>query len=121
MSSYKEPNFPALLAENYESLRKFDRDLITALGEWGLSLKAVLDGGITVADNVDAYVASYTSNAVANTEDAVPHGLGKVPLYFIVAGADKAGVVYRGTTAFTKTNVYLKCSAASTALKIVLL
>ena len=121
MSLYKEPNFPAVFVEGQANLREFDKNLLTALNEWGLVLKAILDRGILLADNVDAAASSYTSNAVANTEDAVPHTLGKIPTYFIVGDIDKGGVVYRSGTAFTKTTAYLKCTTTSTVLKIIFL
>jgi hypothetical protein len=120
MSIFQEPPFPALFTAA-KDLRDFDRDLINALGGMTLNLKAILDRGISLGDNIDAAVASFTSNAVPDTEDTIAHTLGRVPTYFIVADLDKNGTVYRGTTAFTRTNVYLKTSVASAAVKVILL
>lgn len=120
MSRFPEPTFPALFTQAVGALREFDKDLMTAISNWSLSLKGLLDRGLTLADNVDAAAVSYTSNAVADTEDAVAHVLGRVPDYVVVAGIDKAGVVYRGPTSFTKTHVYLKTSVASAAVKLIL-
>lgn len=121
MSRYADPVLPSLFADNQEGMRQFDRDLITALGNWSLSLKGVLDRGIALADNVDATVVAFTTPAAPDAEVAVPHTLGKIPAYFIVASIDKGGVVYKSATAFTKTNVYVKCTAASAAVKLILL
>jgi len=121
MTKYADPQFPAIFVENQVSLRPFDRDMVTVLGGWAQVLKAILDKGISLADNVDAAVVSYTSNATPNTEDTVAHTLGKIPTYFIVGDIDKGGVVYRSGTAFTKTNIYVKCSVASAAIKLILL
>lgn len=121
MTKPVEPNFPAIFTENYNQLREFDRDLITALGNWAQVLMAILDKGISLPDNMDAAVVSYTSNVLANTEDTVPHSLGKIPTYFIVGDIDKGGVVYRGGTTFTSTNIYTKCTVASAAIKLILL
>lgn len=121
MTKYNSPQFPAIFTENFAGLRTFDRDLITILGEFDLSLKAILDKGVSLNDNVDAAVVSYTSNATPDTEDTVAHTLGKIPTYFIVGDIDKGGVVYRSGTTFTSTNIYLKCTVASAAIKLILL
>lgn len=121
MSRYADPVFPAIFTAAQEYLRQFDRDLITALGNWSLNIKGILDKGISVDDNLDCDVIEFTSNAVAGTEDTIAHSLGKVPHHYIVTSVDKAAVIYRGTTAFTSTNVYLKSSVATTAVKIILL
>lgn len=118
---FPEPVFPALMAQNPAGLRQFDRDLVTALGNWALSLKAMLDGGLSLTDNADIAVVSFTSNVTPDTEDAIAHTLGRVPTYFVVGDINKGGVVYRSATAFTKTTVYLKTSVASAAVKVILL
>jgi hypothetical protein len=84
-------------------------------------MKGILDRGISLTDNIDAVIASFTSNATPDTEDTVAHTLGRIPSYFIVADINKGGVVYRGATTFTKTNVYLKTTVASAAVKVILL
>lgn len=121
MSRFAEPVFPALFTQSQDELRQFDRDLVSALGNWALSLKGILDRGLSLEDNIDAAVASFTSSATPDTEDMVAHTLGRVPRYFIVADINKGGVVYRSATSFTKTNVYLKTSVASAAVKVILL
>jgi hypothetical protein len=121
VSRFTEPVFPAIFTQNQQGLREFDRQLVAALGNWAFSLKGILDGGISLQDNIDAAVASYQSNAVADTEDAVAHTLGRVPQYFVAVDLDKGAVIYRGPTAFTKTTVYLKSTVANTAVKVLLL
>lgn len=120
MSRFVEPVFPAF-TQSPGDLRPFDKELVSALGQWALSLKGILDRGISLQDNIDAAVASFTSNATPDTEDAVAHTLGRIPTYFIVGDINKGGVVYRGGTSFTKTHVYLKTTVASAAVKVVLL
>lgn len=121
MSKFAQPVFPAIFADGQADVRPFDRELISALGAWALNVKAILDKGLSLADNVDAAVVAFTSNGVANTEDAIAHDLGKVPTYFVVADIDKGGVVFRSSTAFTKTHVYVKTTVASAAVKLILL
>lgn len=50
------------------------------------------------AGNLAAQYVIYTSNAVADTEDTVPHTLGYAPQNYIPVNRDKAGIVYDGAT-----------------------
>ena len=118
---YADPVFPALFTQNVATLRQFDRDLVTALGSWSMSLKGILDRGIAVGDNLDAVVVEFTSSVTPDAENTVAHGLGKVPTHFIVTSLNKAAIVYKGSTAFTSTNIYLKVNVASVAVKIIVL
>jgi hypothetical protein len=118
MSKYLELSLPQLPIEGEPAT--FKRDLFTSLGGWASVLQAILDRGIVLEDNVDCRVVSFTSSATPDAENTVAHDLGKIPLYFVVGDIDKAAIVYKGTTAFTKTNVYVKVNVASTAVKLIL-
>ena len=120
MTMFSEPLFPTQPKDG-SKLRRWDEELVAALSQMGLNIKHVLAGGVTLEDNVDCSLVSFTSNGVANTEDTVPHTLGRVPTHFIVASLDKAAVVYKGGTTFTATNIYLKTSLATTAVKLIVL
>lgn len=103
-------NIPNLAREGIEWLR----DLT-------IRLRRTVDGHIGFGDgleidNMFGSWVSYTSNAVANTEDTVAHNLGLIPIGFLVFSIDKNGTVYKGPTAWTTTNIFLKCSAASAAI-----
>jgi hypothetical protein len=65
------------------------------------------------AGNLLAKYVVYTSNAVANTEDAIPHKLGRVPVGYIPVSRDKSATLYDSGTDFTTTTLYLKSTAAS--------
>ena len=56
-----------------------------------------------------------------NTEFTVTHTVGAVPIGFLMINSDKGGVVYDSGTAWTSTNIYLKCSAANAAITIFLI
>lgn len=118
--NFNRIDIPAIFSSIYGSMRKFDIDLTKVIQDMNSSISTMFDKGVGITDNLDCEIVPYTSNAVANTEDAVAHSLKRVPVGFIVVDIDKAGVVYRGPTAFTASNVYLKCSTASTALKVLL-
>jgi len=72
----------------------------------------------SIAGNLKAKYKAYTTNGIADTEDTVAHGLGRTPVGFLVVDKDKAGDVYDGGTAWTDTNIYLKCSVATVAIVI---
>ena len=61
------------------------------------------------------------TTTTANTEVVVPHTLNVIPTGFLVTGINVGGVVYSSGTAWTSTNVYLKCSAANATINIFLL
>lgn len=120
MSVFVPANLPALLASAADALRDYDKQLLGELNRMAYNLVAILDGGISLSDNVDADVITFTSNAAPNTEDAIAHGLGKIPAHFVVTSIDKGGVVYKSATAATSTHIYLKTTVASAAVQIVL-
>jgi len=97
---------------------KQEQDLVTSLQSFNKVIALILNRGITFGDNVDCKLVAYTSNGVVNTQDSVAHTLGRTPTGFIVYDIDKAGVVYR-SAASDATNLYLKNSAVSVAVKII--
>lgn len=117
MTKYKEPQFPAIFVDDALELREFDRKLITVLGAQASNLKSILDSGISLQDNLDIDFISFTSSVTPDAENTVPHLLGKEPVGFMVYDIDKGAVVYRGITAWTKTNIYLKVNVATVAVK----
>jgi len=117
MTAYSGPNLPAIFTEAFRGLREFDKNLITELGKWDIGLKSILDRGISFSDNIDAVSISFTSSGTPDAENTVAHTLGKVPTGFLVYDLNKGAVVYRGTTSWTATNIYLKVNTASTAVK----
>lgn len=75
-------------------------------------------GDGTDPDNMFGIWKSYTTNAVANTEDAVAHSTGIIPIGYLVFTQDKAASLYLGGSTWTTTNIFLKCSVASVTVKI---
>ena len=106
-------------AENYS--RDVNRDLINITE----TLKGRIRFGSGTSgergENIAGEFVTYTSNAVADTEDTVAHTLGAAPVGFIIINRDKGGVVYDSGTAWTSSNLYLKCSTASTVVDLFLL
>lgn len=73
--------------------------------------------------NISGQFVTYTSNGVANTEDTIAHTVGSVPIGYLILGQNKAGSLYQLAstgTAWTSTNIYLKCSVASVTFNLFL-
>ena len=88
-----------------------------------LDLVSVLPHGGTITTdekplNFDAIWVAYVSNAVANTEDTVAHALGRTPVDLLVGMPDKSAVIYKSTTTWSSTNIYLKASAATVTVNL---
>jgi hypothetical protein len=98
----------------------FQQRLLKVMNELNNTLRAMLNRGLSFDDNVDCRIVSFTSNAVADTEDTVAHTLGKVPRYMIPVSLNKAAVVYKGATAWTISRIYVKTNAASTAVSLLI-
>ena len=85
---------------------------LRVMGPVGLGTGA--DG--TQVGQLDAKFQIYTTNATPDTEDTIVHGLGRIPIGYIIVSCNKAAIVYNGATAWDITNIYLRCNAASTAV-----
>ncbi len=96
------------------------------LGSLIQSLDRVLRGNVDFGNgtdpaNIRGQWLSYTTNGVADTEDAVAHTLGEIPIGMLIMRRPQSGHLYESATAWTTSNVYLKCTAVSQAVVIFLL
>ena len=90
--------------------KKFNQGLSMGTGEQG-----------TQAGNLFGQYLEFTSPSVADTEFALPHGLGYTPVGYLVVKRDKAGTLYVSSSGSWKSDtVYFKDSAG-TALNLIIL
>jgi hypothetical protein len=96
---------------------------------WTKNLVRVLSGNISfgssmsnadLSANMNCWKASGTTPGTSDTEFAVNHSLGRIPLTIGAQDTNNGGLLYRSTTAWTSTVVYLKCTTASAAYNIIL-
>jgi hypothetical protein len=87
-------------------------------GGAGPSLGDASDGARTPA--LDAIYQTATTPATADQEFSIAHGLGRVPVAYLVVRKDRACDVYTGATGWTATDIYLKCSVASAAVTLLI-
>jgi len=75
-------------------------------------------GNGTALDNMQGRWINAITPVAPDTDFTVVHSLGRVPVGFITVSVDKAGVIYLGTVPATTINLTLKCSTASTTIRI---
>lgn len=68
--------------------------------------------------NFEGDKLTVTSTAAPNTEFAVNHNLRRVPAGFLFLGGSNPGHVYRGTTSWTATQIFLKETQGSNTFVI---
>ena len=72
-------------------------------------------------ENISGEFQVVADTGSADTEFSVAHTVGAVPVGYLVIKVDNAGVIYDSGTAWTSTTVYLKSSAANSAVTLFLL
>lgn len=72
-------------------------------------------------ENISGEFQVFTTSATPDAENTIAHTIGAIPVGYIIVKQDKAGSLYLGSTSWTSSNVYLKCSVASVAFTIFLL
>ena len=112
-----------MLPRSDKDLLLWAREFITLVGDAFRSHSFALNGNLgfgdgTFYDNIKGKWVEYTTNATPDTEDTVVHDLGVIPAGFLVMLPPKSGYLYNGSTTWTTTNLYLKCSAASQTVRI---
>ena len=70
--------------------------------------------------NIECSKAAGTTPGTVNTEFSVAHVLNRVPITFF-GHTDNGGVLYKSTTAWTKTQIFLKCTTASAHYSLVVI
>jgi hypothetical protein len=73
--------------------------------------------------NISGEWQEFTTSATPDAENTIAHTIGSVPLGYIVVAQNKAGSLYQMDdtgTAWTSTNIYLKCDVASVTFLVFL-
>lgn len=97
----------------------FDQALEQELFSAWPELASIINRGLNFSDNFNCLTVVVADTGAANTEFTVAHSLKRIPTGYLVIRRDKAGVVYDSGTAFTVSNIYLKCSTANTAITVI--
>lgn len=94
------------------------------------ALAFAVNGKLTFGDgsqasktgNIDGQWVSVLTPAVANTEFPIDHSLGRIPAGVLVALSDvQSTIVVSSLGSWSRSRIFLKCSAASVTLRLLLL
>ena len=103
-----------------DKTNKFQVDLVDRLLRYTQKLGDIINKGIRAADNWEAQIITVTLT-LADTEQAIPHTLKRIPEGYVLVSNDKAAIIYDGTTAWTTTNIYIRSNVAATTVKVILI
>lgn len=104
-------------------------DVPRNLGRWSERLARVLNGNVSYGStmlntdgdrNLNIWKATGTTPGSANTDFTITHSLGRIPITIVGQDTDNGGLLYRGSVAWSKTTVTLKCTTASANFNVVL-
>lgn len=76
-------------------------------------------GKVRFPDGLDCALITYTSSPTANTEDGVDHPLKREPAYFMVVDKTSAVELYRGTTPWTSSKIFIRAATGGTKFTLV--
>lgn len=104
-------------------------DAVRYLHSLLVAVTSVINGKLTIGDgtsgakagNFDGQFITVLSPAAADTEFAIDHALGRIPVSVRVALADKHATVCTSSLGSWNGNrIYLKCSGSSVTLRLLL-
>lgn len=78
----------------------------------------IFNKNVHFADNIYGEILKVPDSGAPNSEIEIPHNLRVIPSKFMVISADKLAYIYRGTSAWTNTKIYLKCSTSNTSFEV---
>lgn len=118
---YRDRNLVVEDPELRNQLRRMDQDMTNLFLFSQGRVRFGDSGDGDRGENISGEWQVISDTGSADTEFSVTHTLGAVPVGYFVTKTNKGGVVYASTTAWTSSTIYLKCSAANTAITIFLL
>lgn len=101
-----ENNHEKVLKDVYKALRGN-----ISYGQQGFNAQNISIGLVT--DNIDGNFGNTSDSGAMDTEFAVTHNLNRIPIGFHVVRQNKAGSFYDSGTAWTTTQIFLKCNVAN--------
>src|SRR5215469_2619310 len=100
----------------------------TNITRWSERLARVLNTNVSYGStmsnadkdrNIDCSKATGTTPGFANTDFTIQHSLGRIPNTIVGQDTNNGGLLYRGSVAWTKTSITLRCTTASAAYNVI--
>jgi hypothetical protein len=76
-------------------------------------------GNSDAEQNLEIWKASGSTPGAANADFTITHGLNRIPLTIVGQDTNNGGLLYRGSVAWTKSTITLKCTTATAAYKVI--
>jgi len=77
-------------------------------------LASIVNNGLLFSDNFDATIVT-VNFAANNVDQAIAHGLNRIPSGYIELTKSVAMIVYTGSGTWTTSSIYLRSNAVGTA------
>jgi hypothetical protein len=106
--------------ETPDEKNAFEKGLEKELLSYSQEIAQVINKGIKFTDNFDSQIKTISDSGLADSENTIAHTLKRVPTGYLILKINNAGIVYDSGTAWTDTNIYLKCSSANAAITILI-
>ena len=71
--------------------------------------------------NMNCWKATGVTPGTANTDFTIQHSLGRIPLTINGQDGNNGGVLYRGSVAWSKTSVTIRCTTANMQYNVILI
>jgi hypothetical protein len=97
--------------------KMLEKELLSIWNE----LSGVINGGLKFSDNFNCEQVVVADTGTADTEFKVAHTLKRVPSGYLMISRNKAGQIYKGSTAWSDTFVYLKADTANMNITLLLI
>jgi len=96
-----------------------DKQVDSTLFKMNQDIASVINGNLTFGtpamgtDNISGVWFTGVTPSTPGVEFIIAHNLGRVPNGFLIFSIDQAGIVYKGTTTWDTSKIFLKCNVAS--------
>ncbi len=101
---------------NFDQVDKKDLDKFLSL--FGADVTGTVNGKLDFQTNMNVKLVNVTFSSI-NTDTAVTHKLGRVPVGYLIYSSTCTTVIFNGITPNTATTLYLQCAMLGSASMIV--
>ena len=103
---------------------KIPRDLARWIERHALVLNGNVSFGSTMSNkdadiNMNCWKATGTTPGAANTDFTITHSLGRIPNTIVGQDTNNGGLLYRGSVAWSKTTITLRCTTSTAAYNVI--
>lgn len=83
-------------------------------------IKQVLLGRVTFGDNISIRTVDITTSITVGDDIAVPHNLDHIPTGFIAYGVDMPAHIYKSSTPWTQSQIFVKSDTSPLTFQIII-